>query len=265
MNKQDVISFFDRMAPQWDADLIRHDDVIQTILDKAGVREGVDVLDVACGTGVLFPDYLARNVGSVTAVDISPEMVKLAREKFPQIEVLCGDVETLDLDRKFDCIMVYNAFPHFPDPKNLLRVLSGMLKPNGTLTVAHGMSRARIDRHHEGPASKVSVGLMHEDALEALFNVHLQVTVKISNDRMYQVTGVLTEEAGKDPATAELKALVKYMVSHNAAHAEELLELAKKLEAAGNHRAYHKILTAISDFRAGNELLAAALEELQKH
>ena len=189
MNKQDVISFFDRMAPQWDADLIRHDDVIQTILDNARIREGADVLDVACGTGVLFPDYLARKVGSLTAVDISPEMVKVAREKFPQVQVLCGDVETLQLDRKFDCIVVYNAFPHFPDPKNLIRVLSGLLKPGGTLTVAHGMSRAKIDRHHEGPASKVSVGLMHEDALAAMFRRHLQLTTKISTDRMYQVAG----------------------------------------------------------------------------
>ena len=71
MNKQDVISFFDRLAPQWDADMIRHDDVIATILDNAGVSQGVDVLDVACGTGVLFPDYLSRDVGSLTAVDIS--------------------------------------------------------------------------------------------------------------------------------------------------------------------------------------------------
>ena len=46
-----------------------------------------------------------------------------------------------------------------------------------------------IDRHHEGAASKVSVGLMHEDALADIFAKHLQVTVKISDDRMYQVTG----------------------------------------------------------------------------
>lgn len=189
MDKHDVIAFFDRLAPQWDADMIRSDEIIGTILDGAQVRAGVDVLDVACGTGVLFPDYFSRNVASVTAVDISPEMVKLARAKFPQANVLCGDVETLDLGRQFDCVMVYNAFPHFPDPANLIAVLSGLVKPGGTLTVAHGMSRAKIDHHHEGPASKVSVGLMHEDDLEELFRQHLTVTVKISDDRMYQVTG----------------------------------------------------------------------------
>ena len=191
MRKQDVIDFFDRMAPRWDADVIRHDDIIATILDNAGVKPGADVLDVACGTGVLFPDYLARNVGSLTAVDISPEMVRIARSKYPEdkVAICCGDVEELDFDKQFDCIVIYNAFPHFPEPGRVLERLSHLLKPGGTLTVAHGMSRAAIDRHHEGGASHVSIGLMSEHALAAMFRKYLRLTVKISDDRMYQVTG----------------------------------------------------------------------------
>ena len=45
MNKADVIAFFDRCAPEWDADMIRNEPVIQTILDNAGVCAGIDVLD----------------------------------------------------------------------------------------------------------------------------------------------------------------------------------------------------------------------------
>ena len=190
MNKQDIIAFFDRLAPQWDADMIRHDDIIATILDNAGVCEGKAVLDVACGTGVLFPDYLSRKVGSLTAIDISPEMAKIAAEKCPEAKVICGDVETADFEKQFDCIVVYNAFPHFPEPKKLIETLSGLLNPGGTLTVAHGMSRAAIDHHHEGAASKVSMGLMHEDDLAAIFKKHLCVTTKISTERMYQVVGL---------------------------------------------------------------------------
>ena len=190
MNKQDVIAFFDRLAPGWDDDMIRHEDIIQQILDHAGITAGKDVLDVACGTGVLFPDYLKRQVASLTAIDISPEMARIAGNKFPEVTVLCGDVETEAFDRKFDCIVVYNAFPHFPDPGKLIAVLSGLLKPGGTLTVAHGMSRAAIDRHHKGAASTVSMGLIHEDALAEIFSRHLTVTTKISDDRMYQVTGM---------------------------------------------------------------------------
>ena len=189
MKKEDIVEFFDRLAPHWDGDMIRDDAIIGKILDMGKVTAGVDVLDVACGTGVLFPDYLARNVGSLTGIDISPEMVKIAQGKFPQVQVICSDVETAEFDKKFDCIVVYNAFPHFPDPDKLIRVLAGLLKDGGTLTVAHGMSRAEIDHHHEGAASKVSVGLMHEDALADIFQKYLKVTGKVSNDRMYLVCG----------------------------------------------------------------------------
>ena len=186
MNKQDVITFFDHYASTWDADMIRNESVINTILDNGGVTTGCTVLDVACGTGVLFPDYLQRKVQSVTAVDISPEMARIAAGKYPNspIEVICGDIETLSLDQKFDCCMVYNAFPHFPDPKHLIAVLASHLKPGGTLSVAHGMSRERINRHHEGRASKVSMGLLSEQELANIFSNYLEVTTVISSEEM---------------------------------------------------------------------------------
>ena len=54
MNKQDVITFFDHYASTWDADMIRNESVINTILDNGGVTTGCTVLDVACGTGVVL-------------------------------------------------------------------------------------------------------------------------------------------------------------------------------------------------------------------
>ena len=150
----------------------------------------MDVLDVACGTGVLFPDYLARDVHSVTGVDIAPEMARRAAEKFPdaRVTVLCGDIETVPLPQPFDCCMVYNAFPHFPDPARLIAHLATLLKPGGRLSIAHGMSRAMLDRHHAGSASKVSISLMSETELAALMAPYFDVDVIISDDRMYPVS-----------------------------------------------------------------------------
>ena len=188
---KEVIAFFDRLAPGWDAEMIRNDEIINTILDNAGVTVGKDVLDVACGTGVLILDYLKRGVSSVTGIDISPKMAAIAKEKFSQEQVtlLCGDVETTDFGRLFDCIVVYNAFPHFPDPERLIARLASLLKPGGTLTVAHGMSREKIDAHHHGAASHVSNGLMSAEDLAAIFEKYLLVGTVLSNDRMYQVVG----------------------------------------------------------------------------
>ena len=82
MDKKDVIEFFDRCAATWDADMIKSDGIINRILDNAEVGAGMDVLDVACGTGVMFDYYLQRNINSVTGIDIAPKMAEIATEKY---------------------------------------------------------------------------------------------------------------------------------------------------------------------------------------
>ena len=189
MEQKDVIAFFNRCAPTWDEEMVRKEDVIQTILDHAGIRPGIDVLDVACGTGVLFPDYFARGVRTVTGIDIAPEMAKRAREKYPQAQVICGDAETYPFGRRFDAVMVYNAFPHFPDPRRAVEAFASLTGPGGRLSIAHGMSRADLARHHSGAASRVSVELPDEQTLAAMLSPWFDVDVAVSDGRMYQVAG----------------------------------------------------------------------------
>lgn len=190
MKKQDIISFFDECAPRWDNDLMRNDEVINNILDNSGIGKGVRVLDVACGTGVLFPDYIKRGA-AVTAVDISPEMVKIAKSKFPDINIICGDVEETSFAEKFDVIMVYNAFPHFPNPQRLVERLSTLLVEEGKLSVAHGMSREALLKHHSGKAKEVSLELPEAQKLAKIFEPYFKVDVIISDNEMYQVSGII--------------------------------------------------------------------------
>ena len=60
----------------------------------------------------------------------------------------------------------------------------------------------------------------------------------------------------------ELTALMKYMASHNAAHARELADLAAQLDKAGNHTAYEQVMAAVSDFEKGNMRLSVVLASL---
>lgn len=193
VERSDVIRFFDTRAPSWDAEMIRNDAIIKDILDRGGVCAGKRVLDVACGTGVLFPDYLDRRVKCVVGVDISPKMAEIAAGKYDdvRVKVICGDARELEFDEKFDCVMIYNAFPHFPDPPRLLKHLAGYVVPGGRLTVAHGMSRVKIDARHHGGASEVSVGLMHENELASLMGQWFKVDTVISDNEKYIVSGVV--------------------------------------------------------------------------
>ena len=192
MDKQDVIRFFDRQAATWDADMICSVPVVDKILDGARLRRGMEILDVACGTGVMFPFYLGRGVNRITAIDISPNMAQIAAGKAAgkPIDVICGDAETYDFGRQFDCAVVYNAFPHFPDPGGLIESLARWIKPGGTLTVAHGMSAEALRHHHAGAALRVSIDLPEPDVLAELFAPWFVVKVAVSNDYMYQVTGI---------------------------------------------------------------------------
>ncbi len=192
IDTRDVIAFFDRLAPTWDANMVRNEAVIVRILDLAGVAPGVEALDVACGTGVLIGDYLSRGAARVTAVDISPQMAHIAQGKFAhddRVAVLCADAQEAAFGA-FDCILIYNAFPHFSEPEKLFANLSRQLKSGGRLTVAHGMSRARINDHHRGGASHVSYGLMPAEDLSALMAPFVAVDRVLSDDSMYLVSGV---------------------------------------------------------------------------
>jgi hypothetical protein len=60
----------------------------------------------------------------------------------------------------------------------------------------------------------------------------------------------------------ELLALMKYMVRHNDAHAQEMAELATKIRDAGKTGAYKKIMDAVADFDILNAKFDAVLKEL---
>ena len=62
----------------------------------------------------------------------------------------------------------------------------------------------------------------------------------------------------------ELLALMKYMTGHNTSHAKELADLAVKLDEAGSHASYHKVMDAVACFEQGNNMLAEVLKELGK-
>ena len=60
----------------------------------------------------------------------------------------------------------------------------------------------------------------------------------------------------------ELMALMKYMVGHNTAHANELAQLAKQLDEVGEHTAYEQVMQAVSDFEKGNLRLSTVLTSM---
>ena len=109
------------------------------LIGGANVRAGANVLDVACGTGVLARKALAvvGANGRVVGADPAPGMLAAAREIEPGIEwVLCG-AEALDLgDGLFDCVISQFGMMFFADRRKSVDEMMRVLKPGGSLAVA---------------------------------------------------------------------------------------------------------------------------------
>ncbi|MBR0535753.1 MAG: class I SAM-dependent methyltransferase [Clostridia bacterium] len=192
MDKKEITAFFDSLAESWDAEMIKSQWKIDKILKVAGVTEGISVLDVACGTGVLVPDYIDRKIGSYVGIDISHNMVKIAEGKFAEHENLsfiCGDAEVHKFSEAFDCIVIYNALPHFPNPVLLFENLKQHLKEKGRITIAHGMSREALIKHHSGRAKPFSTILPEIDDLKGIMQPYFNIDVCVSDDEIYIISG----------------------------------------------------------------------------
>jgi ubiquinone/menaquinone biosynthesis C-methylase UbiE len=96
-----------------------------------------DVLEIGCGTGG-FARRLAGRSQHVLALDLSGEMIRIAREsseQFPNIEFQLADVRDWPLPvESFDCIASIATLHHLPFPETLLKMKMA-LKPGGVLLV----------------------------------------------------------------------------------------------------------------------------------
>ena len=96
------------------------------------------VLDVGCGAGLLS-EALAGEGAIVTATDLAPELIKVAKlhrlESKVEVEYLLQSVESLAEQRagSFDAITCMEMLEHVPDPGAIIAACATLLKPGGKL------------------------------------------------------------------------------------------------------------------------------------
>jgi SAM-dependent methyltransferase len=140
--KQIVREAYDRIAERyldWSVDSKVRAHYLATLLSSLPTS-GAEVLELGCGAGLPVTRALAERA-QVTAVDISPEQVRRAKENAPGAEVLCADMMALDFaDGKFDAVAAFYAITHLAREEHaeLFRRIARWLKPGGTFLATLG-------------------------------------------------------------------------------------------------------------------------------
>jgi SAM-dependent methyltransferase len=108
---------------------------IEKMVEQFKTSPGMDLLDVACGTG--GHAHFLENSFNITGLDINHEMLEIAREKLPEVEFVQGDMKKMDLGHKFDVIIclfsAINYHQNLNELENTFKRFHRHLKKGGIL------------------------------------------------------------------------------------------------------------------------------------
>lgn len=110
------------------------------------------VLDLGCGMGEPIAAYLISMGCRITGVDTSPELLGLARTRFPAQEWIESDMRGLDLERHFDGILAFNSFFHLSedDQRDMFPVFARHAAPGAALLFTSGPDAGEAIGSFEG-------------------------------------------------------------------------------------------------------------------
>jgi len=98
------------------------------------IPEGSSILDIGCATGDLLAN-LKPNTGA--GIDISENMVKIAKSKYPHLEFQTGDVENLNIDKKYDFIIMQDLIGNLSDVWLAFRNLRLVTHPKTRVVITY--------------------------------------------------------------------------------------------------------------------------------
>jgi ubiquinone/menaquinone biosynthesis C-methylase UbiE len=172
------------------------------LLEMANLKQGENVLDVACGTGLVSFDALAKlgENGRLLGTDISDKMVEMAaataaKKKENRVHFERMDAEELNLPNdSFDVSLCALGLMYMPNPDKALEEIYRVLKPAGRVVAAVWGQRAKcgwadifeiVDQHVASEVCPMFFNLGNHNMLE----LHLKKAgfIKIDTRRISTV------------------------------------------------------------------------------
>lgn len=155
MNNDDntIKNFFNKKAFSWDETTNHNLLLIEQLINKIDFNETDKILDVGCGTGVLEPFLLNKSNNKITAIDISENMIQIAKSKIENVNFICADFYTFNCSDKFDKIIFFDSYPHLIDKEKLLAMILLHTKIDSEVIIIHDIGKERLKKVHSEHAN----------------------------------------------------------------------------------------------------------------
>ncbi len=115
-------------------DYIEEAEFFAAKINKHKKIETKTILNLGCGGGHM--DWTLKEHFNITSVDISPDMLSLAKKLNPEIEYIEGDMRTVRLKRKFDAVVIHDSILYMQtldELKAAFKTAYERLKANGLM------------------------------------------------------------------------------------------------------------------------------------
>ncbi|MFH2003182.1 MAG: methyltransferase domain-containing protein [Bacteroidota bacterium] len=185
----DKINFFDAAAEHWNEDIADIDhSSLKRVIELLNFKENEIVLDVGCGTGVLFP-YLRNQ--KVIGMDFSSNMLAHIPQDLltDNIRLICADAHSIPLADNFvDHVVCFSAFPHFTNAILAVKEMNRVLKGGGTLTIFHLAEPDVINGIHQSVGGPIANDfLINMPNLKKLLSEYFGIQLCVQNPNLFLI------------------------------------------------------------------------------
>lgn len=136
MTKTEKINFFDSLAKdreKWRKKGNYYHKELENYL-RFLIPHNSSVIEIGCGIGKTLA---ALNASRGLGIDLSPQMVEIAREKFPHLQFEVGDLESLQIEETFDYVLIDGTIGNVDDIQLALKELHKICKPETRLIIVY--------------------------------------------------------------------------------------------------------------------------------
>jgi SAM-dependent methyltransferase len=131
-----AVKVYDKIAQDYNKEFYNHSEYVDEFLDL--IPKNGKILDVGCGAG-RDSGYMSSKKFKIIGLDLSQEMLTIAKQNAPCVEFRLKDIRKLDFcSNSFDGILASCSLIHIPkkDVPNLIRNFYKILKAEGIIYIA---------------------------------------------------------------------------------------------------------------------------------